>query len=271
MSNPTTDPAQTPDPQKGSEKDSEKTPAQQKVLRVLGAFQKLPGYSHTLAEITKAAGLDKQSTRRALKACCEEGTVERFAHGRYGPGAGSALMAMRFLASHTPPASEIHTALVELNASTGGIASFYAAVGDMRVCPRHVAGDNQLNLGWLEMLPVASSLRTCASGRVILAHMPPFIQVSVLAESIPEGTVYGILPQDELEASLEDIRERGYAIGREEGVEGWDTVAAPVMRSGVISGSVLVRLPADRNPRLFSRPVQATCKAARQLSLVRPH
>ncbi|MHA7956251.1 IclR family transcriptional regulator [Streptomyces sp. L500] len=270
MSNPTSDPAQSPDTQKGSEKDSEKSTAQQKLLRVLGAFQKLPGYSHTLAEIATAAGLDKQSTKRALKASCEEGTIERFAHGRYGPGGGSALLAMRFLASHTPPASEIHTALVELNASTGGIASFYAAVGDMRVCAHRVTGNNQLNLDWLEMLPVAASLRTCASGRVILAHMPPFIQGTVLAEPAFEGNAYGVLPQDELEASLKGIRERGFAIGREEGVEGWDTVAAPVMRSGVISGSVLVRLPADRHPRLFSRPVQDTITAARQLSLTRP-
>ncbi|CAM5305781.1 IclR family transcriptional regulator domain-containing protein [Streptomyces abikoensis] len=248
--------------------DAAKLTAQEKVLLVLSSFSKLEGEAHFLAEIEQAAGLDKDATLRAVKAGCKMGILEKVGHGRYRLGAALAMLGMQTMA-YTPDPPAVEAALKSLSQETGGLTSFYAASGNSRYCMSFVPSEqHKMERNWLDMVHLSRSLRTCASGRVILAHVPPFVRAKVLAEAIPEGAGPGTLDSAALEASLEDIRARGYAIGREECVEGWDSIAAPVQRGTLISGAALLRLPSMAMPQDLRPLIRATVKTAALLSLL---
>ncbi|WP_367133004.1 MULTISPECIES: IclR family transcriptional regulator domain-containing protein [Streptomyces] len=249
-------------------KKSEELTAQDKALLVLGSFRDLEGESHSLAEIQEACKLTKNATLRALQSGVKMKIFEKVGHGRYRLGAVLAMLAMNTMA-FTPDERAVRAALKSLNKETGGLASFYSAAGNSRFCMDYVPSEqHKMRRDWLEMVHLSRSLRTCASGRVILAHVSPFIRAKVLAEPIPEGAGPGTLDSTALAASLEQVRTRGYAIGREECVAGWDSIAAPVKRGTQICGAALLRLPKTAMPQDLTTLIQHTVKTAALLSLV---
>lgn len=174
--------------------------------------------------------------------------------------------------SRTPDAESMQVVLEELNRVTGGAAGYYALSGDNRVCKAHVLGDYtaaDLNVDPVAMVNVGRSLRTGASGRVILAHLDPYMQEGILAEAVPDSVGPGVMRSNaELVATFAGIREKGYAIGRQECMPGWDSVAAPVLWGSMIQGSVLLLVPSDRMPEDMRPMINATVKAAAQMSLL---
>ena len=73
-------------------------------------------------------------------------------------------------------------------------------------------------------------LHTSALGKSILAHLPSDRVDEILDErGLPTVTPKTLGSRAELDAQLDEIRERGYAIDDEERVEGMRCVAAPVL------------------------------------------
>ncbi|MEU5429792.1 IclR family transcriptional regulator C-terminal domain-containing protein [Streptomyces sp. NPDC020799] len=252
---------------KKSNEDDELT-AQDKVLLVLGTFGNLEGEAHYLAEIEEACKLPKNATHRALKSGVKMNIFEKVGHGQYRLGAVMAMLAMNTMA-FTPDERAVDAALKSLNRETSGLTSFYAAAGNSRFCMAYVPSEqHKMQRDWLDMVHLSRSLRTCASGRVILAHLSPFIRAKVIAEPIPDGAGPGTLDDAALAASLEEVRSLGYAIGREEGVEGWDSIAAPVMRGTQICGAALLRLPKTAMPQDLTAMIGHTVKTASLLSSI---
>ncbi|MEU1309147.1 IclR family transcriptional regulator C-terminal domain-containing protein [Streptomyces cinnamoneus] len=245
--------------------------SQQKAYRIQAVFVKLGGEVHSLKDIAEAANLKEPTAHSWLQAGCINGIFEQVGRGMYRLGPGSARLGMRGM-SRTPDLDATQAVLQELNRATGGVAGYYALRGDARVCKAHALGDHtpaSLNVDPLAMVNVGRSLRTGASGRVILAHLDSFMQESILAEPVPEGVGPGVIRSNEaLKATLDDILARGYAIGRQECMPGWDSVAAPVMWGAMIQGSILLLVPADQMPEDPRLMVEATLKAAAQLSLL---
>ncbi|MBE9508830.1 MAG: IclR family transcriptional regulator [Chloroflexi bacterium] len=83
-----------------------------------------------------------------------------------------------------------------------------------------------LNVGWVgrEMLP-----HSVSSGKALLAYLPEPRVERVLAEGLPRFTEKTITDPIRLKEELAEIRQRGYAVAREELEEGLSAVAAPVM------------------------------------------
>ncbi|MCJ0870246.1 IclR family transcriptional regulator [Streptomyces sp. AP-93] len=245
-----------------------------RVFLVQRAFADLDGDCHGPAAIAKATGLDRATVYRVLQDGLADGNfVQVKENGRqlYRLGPGAFRLSMQALAQ-TPDEEMTHAVLDKLQRSTGGLVAYYAVVGTRRICTDYAIGDfdpKSIGIDPFELVKYSRSLRTGASGRVILAHMPAPFQEKVLAEQVPEGVGPGVIrDNDVLVESLKDIIDSGFAIGRQECMSGWDSVAVPVMWDETIQGSLLLWIPAQEMPEDTSALVAATLMAGDMLSRI---
>lgn len=91
-------------------------------------------------------------------------------------------------------------------------------------------------------------LHYSATGKAILAHLPAERVEWILDEyGLVERTDATITDPDALFDELEQIREQGYSVNREEEIEGIRAVGAPILTpSGEVLGSVSISGPAHR-------------------------
>ncbi|WP_050512113.1 IclR family transcriptional regulator [Streptomyces rimosus] len=240
-----------------------------RVFEVVAAFTRLGGDVHSLKDISEEAGLNEATAYRIIQSGLPAEAFEQVDRGRYRLGSGSTRIAIEAL-SHSPDPATMHAVLDELHQTTGWLAAYYRVMGSKRLCLDYAIGDfdpRRIDLDPAELTSVSRSLRTGASGRAILAHLPQSVRDRVLAEPVPEGVGPGVIRDNaQLVASLEDIRERGYAVGRQECMPGWDSVAVPVCWGDTIQGSALLLVLADQMPTDPTRFIDATVRAATQLS-----
>lgn len=87
-----------------------------------------------------------------------------------------------------------------------------------------------------------------AAGKAILAHLPEGRAREIVErEGLPPRTAETITDEATLFEELERVRERGYAVNREESVRGLHAVGVPVRDgSGVAVGAISVSGPANR-------------------------
>jgi IclR family transcriptional regulator, KDG regulon repressor len=87
-----------------------------------------------------------------------------------------------------------------------------------------------------------------ALGKVLLAWADPdLVEGVVLRKGLPRFTDQTLCTRAELEADLEQVRQRGYAIDDEESAVGLRCIAAPVRRGdGRLAAALSVSSPADR-------------------------
>ncbi|MFB7618889.1 IclR family transcriptional regulator [Kitasatospora sp. NPDC056181] len=238
------------------------------------AFTRLPGEVHTLREIADAAGLDRATTHRILQTgvADADGVFEQVGRGLYRLGTATARAGVQAMA-HTPNPASTHHYLERLNRATGGLALLYVLSplgGARRLCTDYVLGDmDPADVGMTaeDVVSVSRSLRTGASGRVILAHLPQSIQEQVLAEEVPATAGPGVIrDNDALAASLAEIRQLGFGVGRQECMAGWDSVAAPVLWRDSIMGAVLMLKPSGEMPADLRPLIYHTLKTAEDIS-----
>lgn len=90
-------------------------------------------------------------------------------------------------------------------------------------------------------------LHSSAGGKAILAHMNRKRVEDVIDRwGLPEETDATITDPDELFAELEEIRERGYSINRQESISGLWAIAVPVVANGRVIGAFSVSGPRHR-------------------------
>ncbi|WP_405542678.1 IclR family transcriptional regulator [Streptomyces phaeochromogenes] len=243
-------------------------------IRVQMAFAQLGGEVHGTGALAKAAKLDDATTSRILQSGVYGTFFERVDRGKYRLGATTAHLGMHALA-HAPSRDEgTHTILEELREASDGALVFQYMLapfaGAQRVCIDMAVGESDLvELGMTprDVLSITRSLRVGASGRTILAYLPAAIQEVVLAEPVPPEAGPGVYrDNDELLASLADVRDCGYALGYEECMALWNSCAAPIVWGEAIMGAVLILKPATVMPEAPTTVVEATTTAASKLS-----
>lgn len=94
-----------------------------------------------------------------------------------------------------------------------------------------------------------SHLHNTAVGKSILAHMPEDeVEAIVEERGMPATATNTITDPEELYRNLSDIRDRGYAFDREESMDGFRCVGAPVINKQTesVEGAISVSGPRSR-------------------------
>ncbi|MFF2078612.1 IclR family transcriptional regulator [Kitasatospora sp. NPDC058162] len=243
-----------------------------RVLTVLRAVSQGSGVQGVL-DLTRSTGIPDSTVHRILQAGVEARTVDQVSRGRYRPGPAVIEMALQAMTS-VPAAADVQRMLDDLQRNTGGVVMLFTVTGFgglRRLCTDYTLGDRDPeSLGALTSIgSMPRSLRVGAAGRVILAHLPTHMQEAVFAEDLPQPQTPGAIRDEAvLLASLADIRRRGFAIGRQEALVGWDAIAAPVMWGSTVMGSIGLGMPAEEMTGDLREVIRRTCDAARAMSLV---
>lgn len=92
-----------------------------------------------------------------------------------------------------------------------------------------------------------SALHSIAGGKAILAFLPDERVNQIVEEhGLERHTEQTITTREELEATRERIRERGYAFNWGETIDGWRAVASPIVISDDCYGAIAVAGPKNR-------------------------
>ncbi|MFH8443914.1 IclR family transcriptional regulator [Streptomyces sp. NPDC018026] len=114
-------------------------------------------------------------------------------------------------------------------------------------------------------------LHATASGKVLLAHLPPTLREGLLARPLHRFTEHTVTGAAVLRGELETVTGQGYAITQEELEIGLAAVAAPVRsHDGKVIASISVsgpvyRLTPDRLPDLARRTSAAGAELSRRM------
>ncbi|MFF4933231.1 IclR family transcriptional regulator [Streptomyces griseofuscus] len=246
----------------------------ERVFRVQQAFIELGGGAQRLTDIARTADLDDSTVSRILTSGTYKKTFVRAGRGLYQLGTGAADLGLYALSDDNLSGDESREVLQNLRLQTdGGLVFLYLKApfgGAGRQCYDMAVGDSDLiELGMTprDVLFVSRSLRTGASGRTILAFMNESIQKRVAHGPIPDEAGPGVIKDgDAFLASLGDIREQGFALGLQECMANWNSIAAPVIWDDTIQGAVLLLKPVHVMPEAPQHFIDATVKAAAQLS-----
>ncbi|HWK72265.1 IclR family transcriptional regulator [Pollutimonas sp. M17] len=215
---------------KQSEKSGEGVRAVDRALDVLAAFE--PGDSELLvADLVKRVGLSRPTLYRLLHTLESKGFVassgepQRF---RLGP----AVARLAHVWSSTLDLSEIaRPVMAEAWALTAETVALFVPRGDMRLCVAEMQSPQPIS--FRRGVGYSEKLVRGASGRAILAFTP--LKPGQL-EAYAAGTNADL---GWLTDQLRVTRERGYAMGHNELIQGAYAVAAPFFdRSGTVAGSL---------------------------------
>ncbi|WP_019061500.1 IclR family transcriptional regulator [Streptomyces prunicolor] len=233
-----------------------------------------PG-KHQLSEITARTKLDDSTVGRILARLVYLGLAVRPERGRYAPGIGTAEIGLHPLANkQLSDDRRVKQILDTLRLKTDlGLVFLYTKTQlfPSRNCLAMSVGDSgldELGMSARDVLMVNRSLRTGASGRTILAYLSSEVQETVLQEQLPDEAGPGAITDvAELRASLAEVRDQGFALGYQECMARWNSVAAPIVWEDSIVGAVLLLKPFDVMPHAPEEYIEATVEAAAQLSL----
>jgi DNA-binding IclR family transcriptional regulator len=220
----------------------------------------------SLAEIARATELPKSTVFRILVTLDNCGFVEQTSDGeRYRLGLQVAYLGLAALQrlSIRREALPLMENLVERFEETCALGIFYqGSVMDIEV----VHSDHVLTV--TSEVGGRLPMHCTASGKALLAFLPPAVVKSVLARPLAVRTENTITSPSQLRKELAFIRRRGYAVDEEEYAVGVRAVAAPVSD---IDGNVVAeismpgpssRLTPDRVPGI----AQALIDAANAIS-----
>lgn len=124
--------------------------------------------------------------------------------------------------------------------------SLYVTRGNKKFCIQRVASIHQLSM--VAHLREMRSIHLGASGRVLMAYLSDDRRKRIIEqEGLERVTPKTITDPKELEASLKEIRDRGYDISIEEQVPGSYAVAAPIFNAdGQLVASLCIAGPLSR-------------------------
>jgi IclR family acetate operon transcriptional repressor len=202
----------------------------------------------TAKEAAFATTIALPTTYHLLNTLVDEGLLAKDSQRRYTLGRSCALLAQAYLRGSAVPESLV-TALRRLADRTEE-TSYLADWGehDIRVLAS-VEGSNIVRVAEVAAGPYEAP-HARANGKVLLAYAWPEVRAAYLEQHpLDRRTEATICDRPELEAELEAIRERGYAIDREEFSEGVSCIAAPILENGSLVASLGVSVPSDRFDR----------------------
>lgn len=92
------------------------------------------------------------------------------------------------------------------------------------------------------------NLTTAACGKAILAHLPEkYVDDIIVKHGFEKDNSQAITDRDQLFKELEEVREQGFGLNREEHIEGLWGIGAPIFDpNNNVAGSISLGGPANR-------------------------
>ena len=238
----------------------------QKAFRLLDLFNTDAVEELSVPEITEKLGYSQPTSFRIISNLEEEGYLEKnLETGKYRLG-----MKFFFLGGRVKPYHFLKTAarplLTDLNQQTGETV--------------HLAVLHHYQVLYLDKIDGIHNVRVVVSqvghklpahcsgvGKVLLAYLPrDEVKAAIEKTGLPAFTQNTITTWNQLEAELEDIRGREFAIDDEEIELGLKCLAAPIFVDGRVEAALSVSLPKDRFERVSRELPRQVVQTARDLS-----
>lgn len=198
----------------------------------------------TLGEVASRTGMPKTTAFRLLATLQARGFVERTPDGTFRPG-----LRLIQLAQVTHAAADLRRvaqpSLVRLHDLTQDTVNL-AIWRDRAVLYLEVLASPR-PLRFVEAPGSTAPVHATALGKAIAAQLPEVELVAILKETgLPRFTPRTITAVPRLLLELRKIRERGYAIDRQEQDVGAVCIAAPIFDAHGIVGAVSIAAPTAR-------------------------
>ena len=197
----------------------------------------------SLAELSRASGLNKTTTHRLLRALQSESLIDRNpATSSYSLGAGLMALGVQALASNDLR-RRVRPVLRTLARETGETATLEVPFEDSMLILDEVAGNHVL--GSAGNIGTRWPIHATSTGKVWLAFDETGIDR--LGETLKALTANTLTDKDALQPQLAEIRRRGYAITVDEIEEGF-TAVATIIRGvlGDVQGALSIGGPTQR-------------------------
>ncbi len=226
-------------------------------------------------ELSRRLGMHKSTVSRILSTLQAEGLVGQNPEtGKYRLGVGLISLAGVALGRLTARAAA-QPYLTELAEATQETVNVTVIEGrDCVNIERSFSPQPIRYMGWIGR---RTPLHCTASGKVLLAYMPPKERDALLRLPLAKYTNNTIVDLQSLEASFSQICEQGFAIVHEEFEEGFSSVAAPIFdHQGQAVATVAISGPTFRmgpgQIEAFIKPLKETThKASADLGYTGPN
>ena len=218
----------------------------------------------SLAEISRASGLNKTTTHRLLRALQSESLIDRNpATSAYSLGAGLMALGVQALAS-SDLRRRVRPVLRTLARETGETATLEVPFEDSMLILDEVAGNHVI--GAAGNIGTRWPIHATSTDKAWLAFDEAGIER--LASELKALTGSTLTDRDALKPQLAEIRRRGYAITVDEVEDGF-TAVATIIRGvlGDVQGALSIGGPTQRLTSSRRAELGATlCRAAQRLS-----
>ncbi|MPY94932.1 MAG: helix-turn-helix domain-containing protein [Acidimicrobiia bacterium] len=198
-----------------------------------------------VSELARRLDLPKSTVQRALTTLHAAGWLA--VHGR-GTGGRWALAAKPALVGQRSESNRLRLAaepiMQALRAETHETIHLMVPEGDEIVLIERI--DGSLPVRTFQRLGTRSPIAATGNGKAMLAHLPQARVEALLADGLTRYTAKTITDPEALRAALALIRERGYATNRGEVDPDVSSVAAAIVSTGGLLGSISISVPTHR-------------------------
>lgn len=218
----------------------------------------------SLAQLSKAAGLNKTTTHRLLRALQSESLIERNpSTSQYSLGAGLMALGVQALASNDLR-RRVRPMLKTLAHETGETTTLEVPVENSMLVLDEVTGRHMIaaagNVGTIWPMHATSS------GKALIAFEEDGLDR--LPEDLRPLTTKTLTSRGSFEPLLSEIRKRGYAVTVDELEDGFTAVATVIRGAlGEVQGTLSIGGPTPRmSPARRAQLGASLCQAAARLS-----
>lgn len=218
----------------------------------------------SLAELSTAAGLNKTTTHRLLRALQSESLIDRNpATSAYSLGAGLMALGVQALAS-SDLRRRVRPILKTLARESGETATLEIPFEDSMLILDEVSGSHVL--GSAGNIGTRWPMHATSTGKALIAFDEAGAER--LATNLKRLTPQTVVDVDALKPQIAEIRRRGYAVTVDELEDGFSAVATVIRGAlGEVQGALSIGGPTQRlNSARRAELGKLLCRAAERLS-----
>ncbi|HEY8368514.1 MAG TPA: IclR family transcriptional regulator [Thermodesulfobacteriota bacterium] len=198
-----------------------------------------------VTEVAQSLGVSKSTAHRLLQLLGDRGFVAQDTQSRRYRLGLTLLRLGRLVAEGLDLRREALPVMRRLQERTGETVDLNVERDGYRICLEKIEGQQAIRQ-FVEIgrpLP----LHAGASGKVLLAHLPPARIERILAGPLPRFTRRTVTDPRRLGRQLQEIREQGYACSVDERIDGASSASAPIRdATGTVVAGLTVSGPTFR-------------------------